>query len=535
MNFRMILRIQSQALLTFAAMNLLPIAYTVIELSALDTTIFFSAIGTFSVITGIIFQRFGTGRFQRAPITASAVAILIMYPIIALFGCLPFLLTGYLLPLDALLETVGDLTSAGLSILPSNAPFLLLLWQSELMWLGSLLFLIMLVTILPEVSGCFGISLSSQGGQGFSSIIGQMNLMSVRVIKVYSVLTAISFAAFKLSGLDAWYSLVMSMRCISTGGGNFFPEHANFYVEYAAIFSMLLACGNFLIYYRVIYNLVPPRIEFGLNYFTRLKQYFLRLRRTLRDNVNLLFANEEALVLYGMIFYAMLILMFRVFWQGVYIDGNEAFRESLFYIVSFLSTTGITLDEGAADIHAFDKFFVFIMAVTGGCIGSVTGGFKLIRLIILVKVTAAEIKKTIHPRMMIAIRVGNVPVPMHTVGRILAYFFLVLVTMFICAAVLSFDQSTTFSEAVSISVACLSTVGNLPGLCNADDFRWLSAFNKVFCMLILIVGRLEVFALLIAVAGIKLRPKKTLHPVVAIESSMIRTECPRSYATLAHC
>ena len=314
MNFRMILRIQSQALLTFAAMNLLPIAYTVIELSALDTTIFFSAIGTFSVVTGIIFQRFGTGRFQRAPITASAVAILIMYPIIALFGCLPFLLTGYLLPLDALLETVGDLTSAGLSILPSDAPFLLLLWQSELMWLGSLLFLIMLVTILPEVSGCFGISLSSQGGQGFSSIIGQMNLMSVRVIKVYSVLTAISFAAFKLSGLDAWYSLIMAMRCISTGGGNFFPEHANFYVEYAAIFSMLLACGNFLIYYRVIYNLVPPRIEFGLNYFTRLKQYFLRLRRTLRDNVNLLFANEEALVLYGMIFYAMLILMFRVFW-----------------------------------------------------------------------------------------------------------------------------------------------------------------------------------------------------------------------------
>lgn len=508
MNFRMILRIQSQALLTFAAMNLLPIAYTLIEFDAPETPIMFAAIGLLSVGAGMLFAHFGVGRFQRAPLAESAVAILLMYPLLAIFGCLPFLLTGSLLPLNALLETVGDLTSAGLSILPSNAPFLLLLWQSELMWLGSLLFLIMLVTVLPEVSGCFGISLSSQGGQGFSSIIGQMNLMSVRVIKVYGTLTAMSFAAFKMSGLDVWYSLVMAMRCISTGGGDFFPQHESFYVEYAAIFSMLLACGNFLIYYRVIYNLIPPRLEFGLNYFTRLKQYFLRLRRTLRDNFNLLFGNEEAFVFYAMIFFGMLLLLFRVFWQELYIDGNEAFRKSLFYIVSFISTSGITLDDSAAEVHDFDKFFIFLMAAIGGCIGSVTGGFKLIRLIVLVKVTAAEIRKTIHPRMMIAIRVGNMPVPMHTVGRILGYFFLVLVTMFICAAILSFDQSTTFSEAVAMAVACLSTVGNLPGLCDANDFRYLSALGKVFCMVILIIGRLEVFALLIAVAGIKLRPKK---------------------------
>lgn len=149
------------------------------------------------------------------------------------------------------------------------------------------------------------------------------------------------------------------------------------------------------------------------------------------------------------------------------------------------------------------------MAVTGGCMGSVTGGLKLIRLIILIKITAAEVRKTIHPRMMTAIQIGNVPVPMRTVGRILGYFFLTLVTMFICAAILSFDQSTTFSDAVSISVACLSTVGKLPGLCTPDDFRALSMFGKIFCTLILIVGRLELFALLIAVAGIKIRRRKS--------------------------
>ena len=507
MNFKMILRIQSQALLTFAVTLLLPVAYLLIERGELDTTINFAAIGLISIAVGVILKHFGVGRFQRAPLAESAAAILLMYPTIAVFGALPFILTGALLPIDALLETVGDLTSAGLSILPQNAPYILRLWQSSLMWLGSLLFLIMLVTVLPGVSGCFGITLSLQGGHGFSAIIGQMNLMSLRVIKIYSALTAISFGAFKLAGLGIWDSLLMAMRCISTGGGNFFPSNENLYVEYAAIFVMLLACGNFLLYYRVIYTLMPPSFEFGLNYFTRLKQYVLRLKRTFLANVKLLVANEEVKVLYATIFFAMLILMFRVFSQEIYVDGNEAFRESLFYVVSFMSTTGIALGDTAA-VHDFDKFFIFLMAVTGGCIGSVTGGFKIIRLIVLVKITAAEVRKTIHPRMMTAIRVGDLPVPMHIVGRILGFFFLALVTMFICAALLSFTGAR-FSEAVAMSIACLSNVGNLPGLCDADNFRSLSKFGKIFCMMILVIGRLEIFALLIAVAGIKFRRKKS--------------------------
>lgn len=507
MNFKMILRIQSQALLTFAATLLLPIAYTLIELRALDTTIFFASISGGSIVAGLLFQKFGVGRFQRAPVTESAAAILLMYPLIAVFGCLPFMLTGWLSPLDALLETVGDLTSAGLSILPSNAPYLLRLWQSSLMWLGSLLFLIMLVTVLPEVSGCFGVSLTLQGGHGFSAIIGQMNQMSLRVIKVYATLTAISFGAFKLAGLGIWDSLLMAMRCISTGGGDYFPSGESVYVEYAAIFVMFLACGNFLLYHRIIYTLLPPRIEFSSNYFTRLKQYALRLRRTIIDNAKLLIANEEMMILYVTILFAMLILIFRVFSQELYFDGNAAFRSSLFHIISFVSTTGITLETGA-ELHDFDKFFVFLMAITGGCIGSVTGGFKIIRLIVLFKITAAEIKKTIHPRMMTVVNVSDTPVPMRTVGRILSFFFLSLVTMFICAVVLSF-MGLTLSKAVAMSIACLSNVGNLPGLCDADSFRNLAPFGKIFCMLILIIGRLEIFALLIAVAGIKIRKKKS--------------------------
>ena len=241
MNFKMILRIQSQALLTFAVIATLPMIYSGIEVGAFNGVIFFGAIGLSALGVGIFFSRFVVGRFQRAPIAESAAAMLIMYPLLAIFGCLPFLLTGWLSPLDALLETLGNLTSAGLSILPDDAPYILFLWQSSLMWIGSLLFLIMLVTVLPEVSGCFGISLSLQGGQNFGSVIGQMNQMSLRVIKVYSALTVFSVVLFDLAGFNVWDSILMAMRCISTGGGNFFPEHDSVYVEYAAIFVMLIA------------------------------------------------------------------------------------------------------------------------------------------------------------------------------------------------------------------------------------------------------------------------------------------------------
>lgn len=508
MNLKMILRIQSQALLAFTLMLLLPVLYALIEFKQLEDCLFFAIPGLITVSAGILFSHFGIGKFQRAPLPEAAAAVLLMYPTVAFFGALPFVLSGFLSPAEGFLEAVGNLTSAGLSILPADAPYILRLWQSALMWLGSLLFLIMLVSVLPEVGGCFGISLTLHGGHGFSSVIGQMNLMSFRVIKVYAALTVTSFAAFKLAGLSAWDSLLMAMRCISTGGGDFFPLQDTASVEYAAAFSMLLACGNFLLYYRAVHSLIPPPPEFKFDYFIRLKQYFSRLRRTLIPDLALILFNEETKIFCAAVLLSLLLLISHAFYHEIYLDANEVFRESFFHVVSFMSTTGIVFSEEAAQIHDFSKFFIFLMAVTGGCIGSVTGGFKLIRLIILFKITAAQVRKTVHPRMMTAVRVGSIPVPMQIAGKILAFFFLALVTMFICAAVLSFDGAS-FSEAVSMSVACLSTVGNLPGLCDADNFRSLSAFGKLFCTLILVIGRLEIFVLLIAVAGLKFRRKKT--------------------------
>ena len=112
------------------------------------------------------------------------------------------------------------------------------------------------------------------------------------------------------------------------------------------------------------------------------------------------------------------------------------------------------------------------------------------------------VKKVMHPHMVTNIRVNKVAVPKKIVGRILGFFFLSVLTLFISSAIFSFS-GTTFSEGVAMSVACLTNVGVLPGICEPSNFVNLSAGGKIFCMIILIVGRLEIFALLIFLASVQ--------------------------------
>lgn len=468
-----------------------------------EAAIFFLAFGMWTLVGGIFFLRLGRGHSRRLTLSASATTMLLIYPLVAAIAMIPIFLFGGLSISTTLLETISDLTSAGVSLLPKNAPYFLRLWQSLLMWFGSLIFLVMLATTMPKVSGCFGLDLSLHGGQSFSPAFGQMNLITRRIIKIYVLLTAISFISFKAAGLNFWDAFLMAMRCTSTGGGDFFPGRGNIFVEYAAAFSMLLACGNLLFYHRLIVTIPPPETVQEGNIFQRAGRYVKRLKRNIFYNVGHFFRNSEVKASLLIIFLCVGLVMFTTYRRGIILDGNDAFRYSIFHAISFLSTTGINL-ANVESFHDFDRFLIFFTAIIGGCMGSVTGGLKMMRAVVLAKVTATELKHTMHPHMISRIRVNGIVVPPEIVGRILAFFFLSSVTLFICAMALSFC-GIKFSEAVAMSAACLTNVGVFPGICDAENFLQLPLFGKIFCAGILILGRLEIFVFLIAIAGIKFR------------------------------
>lgn len=500
MDRKIIFILLGNTLEAFAFTFALPVIYAAGFMRSFFATVFFIGLAAIVALAGKTFVRLGRRHRRRLPLLESAVTLLLIFPLVAIFGAIPFWVSGWLLPVDAFLETISDVTSAGISLLSARAPYVLRLWQSVLMWFGSLVFLVMLVTMMPEVSGNFGMELSLHGGQNFSPRFSQMNLMAQRVAKVYAWLTVFSAGIFKLAGLGGWDALLMAMRCISTGGGDFFPARGSILVEYAAIFSMLLACGNFLFYYRLAVTIPPQEINQQEKIFRRGIKYVKALRKNFVGNVKHFFGETEVRAATVVIFIGTAIIFLSSYRRGLLVDYGAGFRYALFHVVSFLSTTGINLTP-LEKAHDFDKFFIFLMAIFGGCMGSVTGGLKMIRVVVLSKLMAAELTKVMHPRMVTSIRVNSFAVPAKIIGRILGFFFLTALTLFICSAILSF-MGPKFSEAVAISVACLTSVGVLPGICDAAIFLSLPAAGKIFCVLILIVGRLEIFALLVAVAGL---------------------------------
>ena len=274
MDKKIIFSLLSNILIAFSAMFAIPIFYAVLFARDFEVAVFFAVIGICVFAAERILKQSGTGHRRHLPLLSAAISTLSAYPAVAIFACLPFIYFGNMTPINAILETISDLTSAGISILPQNSPYVLKLWQSVLMWFGSLIFLVMLVTVLPEVSGNFGMALSLHGGQNFSPIFGQMLVMAQRMINVYSVLTIFSVLIFKLAGLDFWDSILMAMRCISTGGGNFFPAQGNILVEYAAAFT---GVRKFLVLSQI--NCYAP----AANY--RAKDKYFSARNKLRQKI----------------------------------------------------------------------------------------------------------------------------------------------------------------------------------------------------------------------------------------------------------
>ena len=500
MDKKIIFSLLSNVLIAFSATFVVPIFYAAVFAKNFNYAIFFLVVGILVLAVERILKKLGSGHRRRLPIFSASISMLLIYPLIAAFGFLPFVYFGILPPIDAALETISDLTSAGISLLPQTSPYIFIIWQSVLMWFGSLIFLVMLVTVMPEVSGCFGMTLSLHGGQNFSPIFGQMLVMAQRMIKVYTTLTIFSVLIFKFVGLDFWDSILLAMRCISTGGGNFFPEQENTLVGIAAALVMLLACGNFLFYHRLIVTLQPPIVKQKGNFIRCGINYFKTLSKNFAHNVKHFFRNSEVKVVLGIILGGVLLIAFSMYWRENNLDGDKIFRQTLFHVVSFLSTTGMYLDT-FENMDNFDKFLILVMSIFGGCMGSVTGGIKIMRVIVLGKIMTAELTKTIHPRIMTVISVNKITVPQEIIGRILGFFFLSCITLFVCAAGLSLT-GLNFSEAVAMSFSCLTNVGTMPGLCDPENFLSLPIAGKFFCMAILIIGRLEIFVILILIAGL---------------------------------
>ena len=395
--------------------------------------------------------------------------------LMALIGMMPYLSSGAFPGFSgAFLETVSALTTTGLSCLPfdrGELPRAFILWHSIMSWLGGLTFVIIMVTVLPQISGCFGLTLSARQSIFFSPVWNKMAQSARQGTTVYVVMTLLAAGLYYLAGLNPFEALMRSLLTLSSGGGTSayaFIYYDNPSLELAAGAGMLLSSLSLLLIWKA----------------WKVKSLGLLVRDT----------EIQFFLLVFLVFGAVLSLHL---WSAGQYDLVSSLRYGYFSVLSFMSTNGF-ISAPFWLWPSFDRFMLFILVFVGGCLGAAAGGLKVMRLLVLLRLAWAELPRTLHPRMVTVLKIDGLPVPDKIVGRILAFFFL-YVTVFIVFSLTLSLAGINLLQSMGLAAGCLTSTGASAALFGLGSLYILPAWAKFVCALLMLVGRVEIFSFLVLV------------------------------------
>lgn len=392
--------------------------------------------------------------------------------VLSFFGALPFWLSGAIPHFtDAYFETVSGFTTTGATILPEieSLPKGILFWRSFTHWIGGMGVLVLTVALLPRLSGRTSqLTKAESPGPTFSKLLPRTSDSAKILYLLYIGLTVILFVALLLAGMNVYDAFIHAVSTAGTGGFNNYNNSVagfqNPAVEWIIAVFMLL---------------------FGINFAL----YFYLLRKEYKQVTK----NEELWVFLGIIFAATVGITINIL--PSFDRFGDALRAAFFQVTAIVSTTGF-MTEDFNLWPSLSKVILLLLMFMGGCAGSTGGGFKVSRLVMLVKSGLREIRQTIHPRKVSVVRMEGKPVPETVLGKAFAFLFFYVALWLMGTLLLSFDNITVL-EAFTAAETCISNVG--PALGNlgpAGNFSGLSVFSKWICSFLMLAGRLEFLPIL---------------------------------------
>ena len=449
MNFRMIGQVVGRVLCIEAALMLLPmIAAVIYDESPVP---FLITIG----ITGGIGLVMWRVRAKSGGITARDGFLIVGLSWIAmsLLGAIPFVLTGDIPNyIDALFETISGLTTTGASVVTSPESMTRggMFWRLFTHWIGGMGILVFVLAVLP-MSGNRSMHIMRAEVPG--PTVGKL------VPTVLLIAGGMSFYDALLHSFATAGSGGLSTRALSIGYYN------SAYIDIVVGVFMILFGANFSLYYLILLG---------------------NIRTALR--------NEELRWFLGIIAFAVLTIAFDI--RNLYGGVGHALRYSFFQVTSIISTTGFA----TADFNLwpeYSKFLLVLLMFVGGCAGSTAGGLKVSRVMLLFKSCTIEVKKMLRPRCVENVRLDGKPVDGQTVYNALTYFTFYIIIMLIAGLIVSLD-GLDFTTNFTAALSCLSNVG--PGLSlvgPTGSFAIFSPLSKIVLMICMLLGRLEIFPLLL--------------------------------------
>jgi trk system potassium uptake protein TrkH len=402
--------------------------------------------------------------------------VVLVWTVLPAYACLPFILHMNISFTDAYFEAVSGLTTTGSTVLPNldKLPASINLWRGLLVWLGGMGLIVLAVAVLPllGIGGRQMFKAEAPGPMKDSQLTPRMTQTAKGLWAVYTAFTIACIASFKLAGMNWLDAFVHSFSVMGLGGFSSHDASFGFFdsplLEGIAIFFMLIASLNFATHYLAVHG---------------------RSLKVYRDDPE---ARWVMMTLIG----SVIGIAVYLFALDVYPDFQTALRHSAFNVVSIASTTGLaTVDYSLWPMFA--PLWMLFLCSFATSAGSTGGGIKMIRALILYKQVYRELIRAMHPNVVWPVRVGGGVVPQNILTAVLAFAFVYMCLIVALTLLLSFSGLEIITAFSSVVASINNTGPGLNQVGPATTYEILTDFQTWVCTIAMLLGRLEIFTLLV--------------------------------------
>jgi trk system potassium uptake protein TrkH len=391
--------------------------------------------------------------------------------VIAWFASVPYLWNS-LSPIDAMFEAMSGLTTTGATVFRDFSAYGrgIFFWRSLTNWLGGMGVIALFVAVLPRLAiGGREIFFAEASGPDDEKVAPQIRRTAALLWRLYAVLSLLQIGALLMVGMPLFDSICNTFGTIAAAGFSPHPSsiagYQNPAAEWVIIVFMFLAGANFALQYRALAT------------------------RDLK-----LFADDEEMRAYtGVVLAATAIVAFAIWGAN---DAGAPVRTALFQVLSIITTTGFA----SVDFNLWNdqaKAVLLGLMFIGGCAGSAGGGPKVVRHVLLAKFTLQELRRTLHPRAVLPVKLGGRVLPATIMQGVIVFFLFYMLTFAVCSTIVILFGADIVTG-ISATAATLGNVG--PGFNQVGpmaNFADLHPVSRVVLTAAMWIGRLEVITVLV--------------------------------------
>ena len=429
-----------------------------------------------TMAAGFLFLLFGNRSDNSLSRRDAYIVVTAVWMIFSIFGMLPFLIHGSITNIcDAFFETISGFTTTGASIIDDVEvlPHGILFWRSLTQWIGGLGIVFFTIAILPSlVGGSVKVFAAEATGPIKAKMHPRLTTTAKWLWSIYLLLTISCGISFWFAGMNWFEALNYSMTTTATGGFAIHNESTEFFhsptIDYISITFQFLSGINFTLLYISIFKM-------------KLKS---------------LFKNSEFKLYISVVLIATLWIAYLLFTRMDY-DVERSFRCALFQVISFITTTGMFNDDAGTWPHITWVILGVVMYL-GACAGSTSGGFKCIRGVMLLKVVRNNFRQILHPNAVLPVKVNGQNIPQSKLIALFAFFTLTIL-MILFTATIMIVAGIDNTNAITISLSCVSNVGPTLGTQIGPVMSWSSLPDIIKWLLcpLMLMGRLEIMTVLV--------------------------------------